>query len=122
MKQLTFAVPNLQSEALAEIENLRRQGKITELSCRLLQMLYVMGWDDGFVEFDRHNLAMALGATLLHLEAAMAELEARCFAIFRWADRYEVAELISLSTPTLCGVERICWWQYYRVEFNDLQS
>jgi hypothetical protein len=119
MKQLTFAVPNSVAEVLYEIEDLRRVGKISELSCRLLEMLYVTGWDDGFVQFKRRDLGSALQASKTELDNAIAELEALCLVMFRLAVDHEVAEIVALSTPALSGTAEICWWQYYRVEFAD---
>jgi hypothetical protein len=39
--------------------------------------------------------------------------------MFRIAERHEVAEITSLSTPALSGTAEICWWHYYRVECAD---
>jgi hypothetical protein len=119
MKQLTFAVPNSVTEVLYEIEDLRQVGKLSELSCRLLQMFYVTGWDDGFVQFSRRDLCAALGASKTDIDCAIGELEALCLVMFRIADNHEVAEVVALSTPALSGTAEICWWQYYRVEFAD---
>ena len=119
MKQLTFAVPNSITEVLHEIEDLREIGKLGELSCRLLEMLYVTGWDDGFVQFKRRDLCSALGASKTELDRAIAELETLWLVMFRPAPDHEVAEIVALSTPALSGTAQICWWQYYRVEFAD---
>jgi hypothetical protein len=119
MKQLTFAVPNSVTEVLYEIEDLRQVGKLSELSSRLLQMFYVTGWDDGFVQFGRRDLCAALGASTTDIDRAIGELEALCLVMFRIADNHEVAEVVALSTPALSGTAEICWWQYYRVEFAD---
>jgi hypothetical protein len=119
MKQLTFAVPNSVSEVLYEIEDLREDGKLSELSCRLLQMFYVTGWDDGFVQFRRRDLCAALGASMTELNRAISQLETLCLVMFRIAQRHEVAEIIALSTPAQSSAAEICWWHYYRVEFAD---
>ena len=119
MKQLTFAVPNSVTEVLYEIEDLRQVGKLSELSCRLLQMFYVTGWEDGFVQFTRRDVCAALGASKTEINRAIGELEVRCLVVFRIAENHEVAEVVALSTPALSGTAEICWWQYYRVEFAD---
>lgn len=119
MKQLTFALPNSVTEVLYEIEALRQVGTLSELSCRLLEMFYVTGWDDGFVQFRRHDLCLALAASKTELNGAIDELETRCLVMFRIAANHEVAEIIALSTPALSGTAEICWWQYYRVQFAD---
>jgi len=119
MKQLTFAVPNSVTEVLYEIEDLREVGKLSELSCRLLQMFYVTGWDDGFIQFRRRDLCAALGASKTELDRACGELEALCLVMFRIAFDHEVAEVTALSTPAISGTAGICWWKYYRVEFAD---
>lgn len=119
MKQLTFAVPNSVTEVLYEIEDLRQVGKLSDLGCRLLQMFYVTGWDDGFVQFNRRDLCSALCASRLEVDRAIGELETLCLVTFRIAEQHEVAEVVALSTPALSGTAEICWWQYYRVEFAD---
>ncbi len=119
MKQLTFAVPNSVTKVLYEIENLRHVGKLSVLGCRLLEMFYVTGWDDGFVQFNRRDVATALAASPAELDGAIDELGALCLVNFRMADRWQVAEIVALSTPALSGMTEMCWWQYYRVEFAD---
>jgi hypothetical protein len=119
MKQLTFAVPNSVAQVLYEIEHLRGVGRLSELSCRLLEMFYVTGWDDGFVQFVRRDLCAALGSSKTDINRARAELESLRLVVFRIAERYEVAEIVALSTPTVSGAAEICWWQYYRVHFAD---
>jgi len=119
MKQLTFAVPNSVTDVLYEIESMRRAGKLSDLSCRLLGMFYVTGWDDGFVVFNRRDLCSALGTSKTEINRAVGELEALCLLVCRFAERHEIAEIIALSTPALSRTAGICWWQYYRVEFAD---
>ena len=121
MKQLTFAVPNSVSGALYEIENLSGAGKLGALSSRVLEMFYVMGWDDGFVQFSRHNLCRGLGANLPEMNRAIDELEGLCLVTLRSIDMHlEVAEINSLSTPVFGGMTELCWWQYYRVRLADI--
>lgn len=75
MKQLTLTVPNSINDSLNAIETLRFHGTLTELACRLLEMLYIAGWEDGFVALDRPNISRALGASPEEVSALLRELE-----------------------------------------------
>lgn len=122
MKQITFAVPNSVSAVLYEIEQLRQRHTLSELSCRLLQMLYVVGWDDGFMVIDRAQIAAALGARLPQLGRAIAELDALDLIRVRAledAPAKQALEILAMSSAEHSGLPQICWWDYYRVQFAD---
>ena len=122
MKPVTFAVPNSVSAVLYEIEQLRHRSTLSELGCRLLQMLYVVGWDDGFMVIDRPQIAAALGVRLPQLARAIAELEALELIRVRaleHAQAKEAVEILAMSSAEWSGLPQICWWDYYRVQFAD---
>ena len=108
-------------------------GSVSELASRLLEMLYVTGWDDGFVGFERGECACALSATRSDVDGALDELEGLCLIALRKShggeaaaepdemasQSHEVAEIVSLSTSAFSGRPELCWWRYYRVESAD---
>jgi hypothetical protein len=123
MKPITFAVPNSVSAVLYEIERLRVNRSLSELSCRLLQMSYVVGWDDGFMVVDRKDVSVALGVRTHELNRAIAELEALNLIALRAlphdASGRDVVEILAMSSAEHSGLQRICWWDYYRVQLAD---
>ncbi|MBV8338537.1 MAG: hypothetical protein JO343_01170 [Candidatus Eremiobacteraeota bacterium] len=123
MKPVTFAVPNSVSAVLYEIERLRLNRSLSELSCRLLQMFYVVGWDDGFMVVDRGDVGGALGVRTHELNRAIAELEALDLIALRAlphdAAGRDVVEILAMSTAEHSGLQQICWWDYYRVQLAD---
>jgi hypothetical protein len=123
MKPITFAVPNSVSAVLYEIERLRLNRSLSELSCRLLQMFYVVGWDDGFMTVDRGNIGVALGVRTHELNRAITELQALDLIAVRAlphdAAGRDVIEILAMSSADQSGLPQICWWDYYRVQLAD---
>jgi hypothetical protein len=123
MKPITFAVPNSVSAVLYEIERLRINRSLSELSCRLLQMFYVVGWDDGFMTVDRSNIGVALGVRKPELNRAITELQALDLIAVRTlphdAAGRDVVEILAMSSADQSGLPQICWWDYYRVQLAD---
>jgi hypothetical protein len=113
MKPVAIAVPNSVCDVFYEIENLHRCQELETLSCRLLKLFYVSGWEDGIFEFDRAELCRALRTTVAQFERAATELERRGLVIFRSAGGGEAVEVLAMSSPSLTGVAQIGWWQYY---------
>lgn len=113
MKPVTFALPNSVCDVFYEIENLHRCHELETLSCRLLELFYVSGWEDGIIEFDRADLCDALRTTPARFDRAVTELERKGLVIFRSACVHEVAEVVAMSSPSLTGIAQIGWWQYY---------
>ncbi len=114
-----FATPNSVSNVLYEIEALRHSGDLDELSCSLLEMFCVVGWDDGFVSFERRELCRALGTSPADLYCTLSELHALGFITCRDKGRQLVAEVTALTRPTIIGTARICWWQPDSIELPD---
>lgn len=123
MKPITFAVPNSVSAVLYEIERLRLNRSLSELSCRLLQMFYVVGWDDGFMTVDRADVSAALNVRTHELNRALSELEALDLigvrALPHDAAGRDVVEILAMSSADHSGLPQICWWDYYRVQLAD---
>ena len=119
MKPITFAVPNSVSAVLCEIERLRINRSLSELSCRLLQMFYVVGWDDGFMVVDRADIGATLGVRSRKLSHALTELEALELIAVRTLPHdtagRDVIEILAMSSAEHNGLQQICWWGYYRV-------
>ncbi len=119
MKSVVLAIPNSVSDVLSHTEALCRAGVIGPLSRRLLEMLYVLGWDDGFVEFDRVSLALTLREESKAIDDALAELQGLRVVSMRQGLDYEVAELIALSAPSAFAHAQLGWWQMYSIELLD---
>lgn len=119
MKNVVLAIANSVSEVLAETERLCRAGTLQPLSARLLEMMYVLGWDDGFVEFDRSCVATTLREKSSAIDQALTELQSLEIVSMRRGERHEVAELIALSAPRASAQPHLGWWQIYSIELFD---
>lgn len=75
MKELALAIPNSLNDVVDSIQRLRIRGVIPQVGGRVLEMLCISGWEDGFVELDRVLLARTLGVSASDIARALAELE-----------------------------------------------
>ncbi len=119
MKSVVLAIPNSVSDVLSQTGQLCRAGVLGPLSRRLLEMLYVLGWDDGFVEFNRVSLGRTLREESKPIDAALAELQGLHVISIRRGRDHEVAELIALSVPRAFVHAQLGWWQMYSIELLD---
>lgn len=118
MKHVTFALANSVTDVLNEIEWLHQIGKLSRLGCQMLEMFYVTGWDDGFVEVTRPSLGIALQATSRSINNAILELERLRLASVRQAEHHEAIELLSLSARNEENAH-LGWWQMYTVDLTE---
>jgi hypothetical protein len=119
MRNVVLAIANSVSDVLSETEQLCQTKRLRPVSCRLLEMFYVLGWDDGFVEYNRPSLASALKERTQSIDVALAELQDLRLIDARRGQKHEVAELIALSAPRDSAHPHLGWWQMYSIEIFD---
>lgn len=85
----------------------------------MLEMFYVTGWDDGFVEFSRPKLMIALSANSRSINRAISELERLNLASLRQGTYHEAVELLSLSGAYARERPQLAWWQVYKVDLSE---
>src|SRR6516225_5371311 len=103
MSEKILVVPNTLKSAIEFAEVLDMGGVIRDHTARLLQYLYVRGWDDGFVPFDSSEIQQELLLTDAQLLEAVSELRTHNVIELRPAGRAPVAGLVALSSPDSTG-------------------
>jgi hypothetical protein len=123
MRELSLAIPNSLNDVLDGIEQLRGRGVIHGVTGRVLEMLCISGWDDGFVMMDRSALAKALGVGASSVEKALCELQQLRLTDRRVAvqdgEEQDIVEIVALSSPEHTGLQELCWWQYFLIRFDS---
>lgn len=119
MKQLTFAIPISKTVALADLERRCQTWGLPDYAYRMLVRWYEAGWDDGIVEFDRHELARALGIASSQLDDAIDLFQDLQLVRVRRGLAHEVAELLALSLSQRGGSPSLGWWQVYLLEMEE---
>jgi hypothetical protein len=115
MKQQIVAVQNSINDAFEQIEQLRRQRTLHAESCDVLKLLYLWGWNDGFVSFNADESRSALGLGEEQISRALAELKELGFIRLRmpvWG--HSPIEVLFFSSGEQ-GRADLSWWRYYRV-------
>jgi hypothetical protein len=120
MKHHIVAVPNPINDALDAVERLGRLRLLEVASCELLKLLYLWGWNDGFVPFKPGASREALAFDEDELCRALGELEELGFIRLRApVQGYAPIEILSLSAGELADCADLTWWRYYNVALLD---
>ena len=90
------------------------------MSSSQLKLLYLWGWQDGFVSFEPGASRKALALDEDELCRALGELEELEFIRLRApVQGYAPIEILSLSAGELSGRADLTWWRYYHVALLD---
>jgi hypothetical protein len=122
MKQISFAIPISKVIVLADLERRCEAWDLPRFAFQLLERWYGAGWDDGFAEFDRHELTEGLAVKPRDLDAAIELLADLQLVRVRRGLGHEVAELLALSTAHQGGSPYLGWWQVYLVEMEGFDD
>ena len=122
MRELSLAIPNSLNNVLEGIEELQAHGGLHDVAGRVLEMLCISGWDDGFVAMHRPALAKAVGVSAASVEKALAKLQGLHLTQRRVAyddgEEQDIVEIVALSSPEHTGRQELCWWQYFLIRFD----
>jgi len=120
MKSHVVAVPNSINDAFSAVDLLGQMRLLRGLTCELLKLLYIWGWNDGFVSLRAEETRLASGLEGEDVGRALAELERLNFVRVRGGgDGLASVEILSLAAPVTAGSVDLGWWRYYQVSLSD---